>query len=772
MMRNKIYFINNAVIFIGVVLILTSIILKITAKPILENVSFSTAFYDNESHLLRLTLAQDGIYRLYTPLENISPYLQEATLMYEDNYFYYHFGINPVSVIRAVYSLFQNDGRPFGASTITMQLARLKYNINSKSFFGKLNQMFHAVLLEIQYSKKDILEAYFNLAPYGHNIEGVEAASAIYYNIPSKDMTLFESFALVIIPQNPNNRAPTTKEGMAESIKSRKRLFPIWVKNHKEDEKLSSIIDMEILVRPPSQLPFRAPHLTDYLLSRGLRGHINTTINLQMQTLLEDSIKRYIIENRNIGIYNASAVLLNHETMEITAYVGSADYFNNEIEGQVNGIEAMRSPGSVLKPFIFALGIDNGLIHPKSLMKDAPRQYGAYSPENSDRGFLGPLFAQDALIHSRNIPAIELLTKLPKSSFYDLLYYSGVENLQPEEFYGTSLAIGGFEVTMENVAKMYAGLANFGEEKCINYQTDIKCEEEPYQLFSKEASFLVMDMLSHNPPVIDSFANDFIPWKTGTSYAFRDAWSAGILGKYVLVVWVGNFNGQGNNAFLGRTSAGKLFFQTALALKYNANEKFMKLIPKSRLNIKEVEICSPTGDLPNKYCPHKELGYFIPGVSPIKVTDVYRSIPIDKATGLRACSFDNKTTEMQVFEFWPSDIYQLFKQSGIQIKQPPQFMPGCKIEYSANTGNPPQIILPSENSVYNITRNKKDIYFKVNADNDAKILYYFIDNRFIGKQDAGETFFWRADIGRHTLTVTDNLGRSSSSNFTVDILQN
>lgn len=772
MMRNKIYFINNAVIFIGVVLILTSIILKITAKPILENVSFSTAFYDNESHLLRLTLAQDGIYRLYTPLENISPYLQEATLMYEDNYFYYHFGINPVSVIRAVYSLFQNDGRPFGASTITMQLARLKYNINSKSFFGKLNQMFHAVLLEIQYSKKDILEAYFNLAPYGHNIEGVEAASAIYYNIPSKDMTLFESFALVIIPQNPNNRAPTTKEGMAESIKSRKRLFPIWVKNHKEDEKLSSIIDMEILVRPPSQLPFRAPHLTDYLLSRGLRGHINTTINLQMQTLLEDSIKRYIIENRNIGIYNASAVLLNHETMEITAYVGSANYFNNEIEGQVNGIEAMRSPGSVLKPFIFALGIDNGLIHPKSLMKDAPRQYGAYSPENSDRGFLGPLFAQDALIHSRNIPAIELLTKLPKSSFYDLLYYSGVENLQPEEFYGTSLAIGGFEVTMENVAKMYAGLANFGEEKCINYQTDIKCEEEPYQLFSKEASFLVMDMLSHNPPVIDSFANDFIPWKTGTSYAFRDAWSAGILGKYVLVVWVGNFNGQGNNAFLGRTSAGKLFFQTALALKYNANEKFMKLIPKSRLNIKEVEICSPTGDLPNKYCPHKELGYFIPGVSPIKVTDVYRSIPIDKATGLRACSFDNKTTEMQVFEFWPSDIYQLFKQSGIQIKQPPQFMPGCKIEYSANTGNPPQIILPSENSVYNITRNKKDIYFKVNTDNDAKILYYFINNRFIGKQDAGETFFWRADIGRHTLTVTDNLGRSSSSNFTVDILQN
>ena len=772
MMRNKLYYINYAVILIGVILIFTSIILKITAKPILENTSFSTAFYDNESRLLRLTLANDGIYRLYVPLEKVSPYLQEATLLYEDKYFYYHFGINPFAVFRAVYSVFKSSNRPLGASTITMQLARLKYNINSKTFFGKLNQMFHAVLLEIKYSKKEILEAYSNLAPYGHNIEGAEAASVIYYNIPSKEMTLFESFALVIIPQNPNNRAPTTKKGMLESVESRKRIFPLWLLKHKEDEDLKSIIDMALSVRHPSNLPFKAPHLTDYLLSRGLRGHINTTINIKMQEVLEDAVKRYVMENKNIGIYNAAAILLNYETMEVEAYVGSADYFNNEIYGQVNGINAMRSPGSVLKPFIFGLGIDSGLIHPKSLMKDAPRQYGAYSPENSDRGFLGPLFARDALIHSRNIPAIELLTKLPKSSFYDLLYYSGVENLQSEEYYGTSLAIGGFEVTMENVAKMYAGLANFGEEKCINYQTDIKCEEETYQMFSPEAAFLVMDMLSHNPPVDNIFQKEFIPWKTGTSYAFRDAWSAGILGKYILVVWVGNFDGRGNNVFLGRTSAGKLFFQTALSLKYNNNEKFIKPIPKTKLNIKEVEICSPTGDLTNKYCPHTELGYFIPGVSPIKVTDVYRSIPIDKTTGLRACYYDNKTTEMQVYEFWPSDINKLFHQSSLQIKKPPKLMPGCKIEYLSNTGNPPNIILPSENSVYSITNSKREVYFKINTDSDASLLYYFIDNRFIGTKEAGEPFFWQADIGKHTLTVSDNLGRSSSVNFTVDLLQN
>lgn len=767
--KNKLNKFNVVIILAGIILF-SVILLKITAKPILENISFSTVIYDNESNILRLTLSQDGIYRIYKPLEEISPYLIESTLLYEDKYFYYHFGINPVSVLRAVYSLFHSENRPLGASTITMQLARLKYNINSKTFMGKLNQMAHAIFLEIKYSKKEILEAYLNLAPYGHNIEGVEAGSLIYYNVPSKDITLFESFALVIIPQNPNNRIPTSSKGMVESIASRKRLFPIWLKKHPEDISLKNIIDMQITVRHPNSLPFYAPHFTDYLLQRGMRGEIYSTLNLSMQSLLEDSISEYIMNYKNIGINNAAAMLLNYETMEVTAYVGSADYFDNGIFGQVNGIESMRSPGSVLKPFLFGLAIDEGLIHPKSLMKDAPRQYGAYSPENADRGFMGPLFAQEALVHSRNIPAIELLTKLSDLSFYDLLYYSGVENLQTPEYYGTALAIGGFEVTMENVAKMYSGLGNFGEEKCINYRKDLKCEEESYRMFSKEASFLVMDMLSHNPPLQSIFINDFIPWKTGTSYAYRDAWSAGILGPYVLVVWIGNFDGTGNNAFKGRQAAGNLFFNIASNLKYSKNIMYEKILPKEDINVKEVEICSPTGDLPNKFCTEREMGYFIPEVSPIKVTDVFREIPIDKATGLRACSYDKDKTEMKVYEFWPTDIKKLFQQSGIQKKQPPKYMAGCKINDISNDGNAPVILLPSNNSIFNVTQTKKDIAFKVNTESDAEEIYYFIDNNFIGKSLSGQTFFWKSYVGNHKLTVTDNLGRSSSVNFTVNML--
>ena len=299
MKQNKYNKLYNAVILISAILIFTVLVLKITAKPILENVSFSTAIYDKDNNLMRLTLANDGIYRVYKPLSEISPKLLEATLLYEDRWFYYHFGVNPVALFRAFTSLIKQDNRPLGASTITMQLARLKYNINSKTIPGKLKQIFYAVILEIRHNKNEILEAYLNLAPYGHNIEGVEAASLIYFNVNAENITLFESITLAVIPQNPSKRVPTSKIGMQQGIESRKRIFPIWLKYHPEDISLSSLLDMEISVRHPKNLPFAAPHLTDYLLSRGMRGSVYSTIDMRKQRLLENTVSEYIINNKS-----------------------------------------------------------------------------------------------------------------------------------------------------------------------------------------------------------------------------------------------------------------------------------------------------------------------------------------------------------------------------------------------------------------------------------------------------------------------------------------
>lgn len=754
-----------------VLIFITLIILKVTARPILEDVSFSTVIYDSNGRLLRITLADDDIYRIYKPLNEISKTLQDVTLMYEDKWFYYHFGVNPYSMFRAVKSLVSSSGRPLGASTITMQTARLKYKINSKSISGKMKQIFYSILLEIRYSKKEILEAYLNLVPYGYNIEGAGAAAAIYFDIEPSNLTLFESFSLVVIPQNPNKRVPVTDTGMQKSIESRKILFNNWVKYHPEDMNYSERIEMPLYIRSPANLPFLAPHFTDYMLLNGYKGVIHSTLNLKYQSLVEEEMENYISDSRYKGIKNSSALLINYKTMEVVAYAGSSDYFNNEIEGQVNGINAYRSPGSTLKPFIFALGIEQGLIHPKSMMKDAPRQFGSYSPENADRGFMGPLFARDALVHSRNIPAISLLTSLEDSAFYNLLQRSGIKNLKSEQYYGTALAIGGFEVTMEDVAKLYAGLGNSGIVKCINYTKDTKCTEEDYKMFSSEASFLTIDMLYHNPKLSSAFNEDYIAWKTGTSYGYRDAWSAGIFGDYVLVVWSGNFDNTGNNHLLGRTSAGDLFFRIIQAMKYLEETTYSKFIPDKVLNIKEVEICSPTGDLPNEFCTEREKGYFIPGVSPIKVTDVFRQIPIDNETGLRACDNTLSNSHMEVYEFWPTDILQLFKQSGIRKKTPPRFMPDCKINLTSSMGTPPYIITPSANSTYNVySSNMKEIGIKVSTDADADTVHYFINKKYLGSAKSGTNFFWYPVLGNHVLTVTDNIGRSSSVNFSVKLL--
>ena len=459
--------------------------------------------------------------------------------------------------------------------------------------------------------------------------------------------------------------------------------------------------------------------------------------------------------------------------MEINAYAGFIDYFNKDINGQVNGIISFRSHGLVLKPFIFALGLNAGLIHPKTMDERCTKAVCAYSPENSDRGFLGPLFARDALIYSRNIPVIELLHQLPVSSFYNILKNTGVANLKQESFYGSALATGGFEVTMADVAKMYAGLANLGEVKNLKYIKESNDDEINYIMFSKEAAYLTIDMLYYNPKPYSFLGTDKAAWKTGTSYGYRDGWSAGIVGDYILVVWVGNFNGKGSPYFQGRYLASKLFFNVVSALKRYYVVTFEPMPLLKDWNIKEVDICAPTGDLPSQFCPEVEKGYFISGVSPIKITDVYRQIPIDKKTGLRACYYNSDTAYLKTYEFWFADTVLLFQKSGIRKEIPLKYMPDCKIQEISSIGRSPVIVTPSQNSSYQIYNNSaKDIPFTASTDRDADTVYWFLNAKYIGSSKSNEIFYWKSQAGDYIITASDNLGRSTSSTFSVQILSN
>ncbi|MFT5503036.1 MAG: penicillin-binding protein 1C [Gammaproteobacteria bacterium] len=744
-----------------------------------SSVGYSRAYFDRDGQLLRLTLADDDRYRLFQPLANISPQFIQATLLYEDQHYYSHFGVDVVALFRAFWTSYITREHRIGASTITMQLARLIWKIESTTVGGKLEQIFRALQLTRYYSKQEVLERYLNLAPYGRNIEGIGAASRIYFNKLPGELNLIEALTLAVIPQNPVRRNPTTKTGFNTLSKARKLLFDKWVIHHPQDNDKSFALDLPMLISSPEALPFKAPHFVNYLNQQTQhQGHgtIRTSLDLHKQQLIEQQIHQTIAAKSAQGIHNASALLLNYQTMSIEAMVGSASFFDTKISGQVNGTLAKRSPGSTLKPFVYGLAIDEGLIHPASLLKDAPRRFGGFTPENFDKRFMGPISAKQALIQSRNVPAVDLQSRLKTYSFHRFLINAGVSDLREASFYGLALALGGGELTMLELLRLYAALANRGELKPIR-NTPNSSAQQPSQILSPEASFLILDILKDNPPPgkpHSSYhppAQRDLPWKTGTSWSFRDAWAIGISGPYVLAVWIGNFDGKGNHAFTGRQAAGPLLFSIFDELLPNNQWRLTDQSDLNSLNLKRLLVCETTGDLFEKNCPTSRESWFIPGISPIRVSNVYRKIPIEPETGHRACWHLPGTTVLKLYEFWPSDYLEVFERAGIVLRRPPPFSPDCDLEQSRGTGSIPRITSPQNNieyAIHSINGSNNQIPFGAITDPDVERLYWFVNEQFVGESIPPQKFFWEAAPGRFEVRVVDDSGRAASKHIVVN----
>jgi penicillin-binding protein 1C len=738
---------------------------------------FSSAVEDRNGRLLRLALAEDDRYRLRVPLSDIAQTAVDATLLYEDRYFFSHPGFNPAALVRAAWSTYVRRERVMGGSTITMQLARLRYGLDTRSVGGKLEQIARAVQLERHYSKNEILEAYLNLAPYGGNIEGIGTAALVYFDKPPSRLSLPEALTLAVIAQNPVQRNPATPEGYTEMRLARARLAVMWSGEYGLSDATKGQLDMPLAVRPASALPYTAPHFSRGVLAgnRHVSAIHTTTLDAALQSNLEKQIDAYTERRRSIGIDNASAMLIDHHTMEILASVGSSDFFADSISGRVDGTRAKRSPGSTLKPFVYGLAIDRGLIHPMTLLKDAPKRFAAYTPENFDRGFMGPVVARDALIYSRNVPAIELLTRVGPETFHEFLIDGDVADLRDADFYGLAMILGGNELTMRELAGLYAMLANGGVIRPLVSIRGDDTLSEPKRLLSPEASFLVLDMLRANPRPgsIDIATNRLrvpVAWKTGTSYAYRDAWTVGVFGPYVLAVWVGNFDGSSNPAFVGRQAAAPLFFAIADSLTANLRATDIDTNPHPALNLRKVDVCANTGDLPGRYCPQTVKSWFVPGVSPIKVSDVHRVVRIDNESGMRACSFDPATTHEEVFEFWPSDISRVFRKAGIAIRKPPPYAAGCSLDLQAANGLAPRITSPSAKVTYHVRPDRAEdeqLPLTATTDGDVKWLYWFANSSFIAKARRDEPLFWRPKIGNYDILAVDDLGRSNSRKLLV-----
>jgi len=698
--------------------------------PLLDGIPFSAVARDRNGVLMRVTTAADQRYRVKIRLDEIPPDLITAVTTQEDRHYWSHLGVDFGAVLRAGFDFVLGHPRS-GASTLTMQVARLRFHLKTRSITGKLIQMYRALQIERHYSKDQILEAYFNLAPYGRNIEGVGAASLIYFDKNPARLSRQEILALAVLPQSPGKRTPRTGMEPAALTDARRRLNQLLWND--------PLADLPLHYRQLRDLPDLAPHLVQRLL-QNQTGETRLTVDAGFQRIAVEELRQFLAGHRSNGLNNAACLLVDAQTMEVVASVGSGSFWDNAIEGQNDGTRQLRSPGSSLKPFVYAMALDRGLINPSTLLYDMPGRFGAYSPENSDGQFDGPIPARLALVRSRNLPAVTLASRLGQDALYQFLESAQVKGMSQTNNYGLSAVLGTVEISMQDLVRLYAGLVNHGRIKPLRLK--VSDPSDPgLRLISPEAAFITLDMMSTSEAGIRLPAAPTIniPYKTGTSTGFRDAWCTGVIGRYVLAVWVGRFDGRSNPSFTGRAAAVPLFIRLATKLTEEKRIKVVPLSPPPGANLRQVEVCSVSGCLPGPYCEHTKKEWIIPGVSPITRCHVHT------AAGSEA---------------WDSEAEHFFETVGLARKR------------AGETGfNDELHILPVPKDVSwqaNEPASTHVIALRARTGPGTTHVYWFANRDYIGSANTGETFYWSPAPGTYTIAATDDRGQSDSIQIVVE----
>jgi penicillin-binding protein 1C len=746
--KSKRYRILRRLIFSsGIILLLLGILWLTIPRCELyrEDLTWSPMLRDRDGRALHLGLAKDDRYRIKVSLNDISPAMRRATLAYEDEHYFSHPGVNPLSLIRAVAGRLQGVSRG-GGSTISMQYARLRFGLSTRTIPGKLQQILCAIQLEKYYTKEQILEAYFNTVPYGGNVEGISAASLRWCGKECGDLEMNESIALVMLPQRPALRRPRPgAEEHPETLAARMRLL----------DKLNYTDNMLADYRWESvPVPRALPHLARRMQS----GTIVSTIDRDFQSIVEKTVHDYLIRMDEKGVGNAAVMIVDAPTREVCAYMGSGGFFNDKIEGQIDGIQTKRSPGSLYKPFIYGLGIEQGLLHPNTLLADAPLHFRDYNPENNERDFLGPIKASEALYRSRNLPSLALMRQLHGKGLYGFLTESNLFFDHGPDHYGLALGLGAAPATPEEMAMLYAALADDGQPRSLIFERSAKpAPSKKLPALSGGTRWLVKHMLA-DPSQRQPFDEPTISFKTGTSQGYRDAWAIGISGRTVIVVWVGNFDASSNPALKGRTMAAplmaELFRLTQLA----------EPLPPAPTSVKQIQMCAVSGMIPCETCHHRTRGWFLSGVSPIVPCDLHRQIWVDDRTGLRVSPKDNDPhVHPHVYEFWSPEFLELFRLAGLPRRAIPQ-----SADVIAQSNDAPKIISPLGGHLYQISSNTSGLICKAKAAAGVNRLFWFGNGVFLGSTAATEAFVWNDAQGLSEIHVMDDRGMSASTKVQVE----
>lgn len=598
----------------------------------------SKQIYDRYGAPIRGFLSKNNTYYLPVSLNEVSPWLIAAAVAAEDKRFFTHAGVDIRAVLRAAWQNTKEGEIVSGASTITQQLARA-VEPYPKTLWGKTREAFSALKIERKMTKEEILEEYFNLLELGNLTQGVEAASRFYFNVQAVDLSLSQAAFLAGLAKSPTYYNPL--KHFARALKRRDWVLKKMLDNGFIDEEMYALAVSEKLELRSAARPFDAPHFTQLLqpLLPQESKDIFSTLDRDLQLYAEQVVKNYIVRLTEQNVTNGAVVVLENATGAVLAYVGSADFYNTQNSGQVDGARAFRQPGSALKPFVYGLALERGNLTPASLLADEDTFFeGGFRPRNYDENYHGLVSVRRALACSYNIPAVKAAELSGTSNLLALLRRAGFESLnKAADFYGLGLSLGNGEVRLLDLTNAYASLARGGVYKPVLFAANpiIRAPGREARLFTPQTAYLLTDMLADNNARAPAFGLNsplFLPFpfaaKTGTSKDYKDNFAIGYTARWTVGVWVGNFNATSMQKVSGITGAGPILHDLAVYLqeKYPA-EPFP--VPDG---IVRAPMCLDSGLLAGENCPHTQEGVFdaahLPGICPGKHKVVLQTLKI------------------------------------------------------------------------------------------------------------------------------------------------
>lgn len=740
-----------------------------------------------EVQAARIVVAQDGtplwrfadsegVWRYPVKLDDVSPYYLEALINYEDRWFYQHKGVNPFSIARALWQNLTSGRIVSGGSTLSMQVARL-IEPHDRTFTGKLRQLWRTLQLEWHLSKEEILTLYLNRAPYGGTLQGIGAASWSYLGKPPSELTRGESALMAVLPQAPSRLRPDRHPEKAQAARDKvlRRLveYEVWPQD------IVNEILQESVILSPRTTPQLAP-----LLSRRVAAQypdlnmIQTTVDANLQRQLESIALTY--KNRLPAKNSLAILVIDHQTMAVKGYVGSVDFNDSERYGHVDMISAVRSPGSTLKPFVYALALDDGLIHSESLLQDVPRRFGDYRPGNFNSGFTGPVGVSEALTKSLNLPVVQLLEVYGPKRFTANLRNTGVVLSFPAGSEpNLSLILGGTGVRMDQLVGAYSAFARKGQVASLRFTVAEPLAQR--KLVSEGAAWIVRRIMAgESRPVPDNVLSEIVPlaWKTGTSYGYRDAWALGVNSRYLIGVWVGRPDATPVVGQFGFATAIPILYQVDNLLTMRERYSNQAAVTDPRpLSVSHAAICWPSGqplDESDVNCRQRRYAWILDRTTPPTLPAPDQDLTSGgwltywvNRQGKRVAA-DCTDAEVRRAALWPLALEPwLPVQERRRYKLPPrdEVCPPLGGDPAA-----PLLILDIKNNmVFKRLPGKNDMDLPLVAQGGGGKRWWFLNGALLGQNEFDESLvhtFNRA--GKYQLAVLDESGQLDKVNFIVE----